>query len=125
MQEKTKLPNKILKLSIIPLVVIFGYFSYQFLYMNGQAKDIKSIQDFSKISKTAHLLNDNNTLKLINDAKADDKITRKELKALRQSSMEFKREVAEDIKPAEQREKEFMERKAKFLNETKKSINNG
>lgn len=124
MKEKTKFSKKLLKISVISLVAVFLYFSYQCLYMNGQAKDIKSIQDYAKISKTAHLLNDKKTLDLIVQAKKDDRITRAELEDLKQSSMEFKREVSKEIKPAEQREKEFMERKAKFLNETQKTISN-
>ncbi len=124
MKEKTKFSKKILKISVISLVAVFIYFSYQCLYMNSQAKDIKSIQDYAKISKTAHLLNDKKTLDLIVQAKKDDRITRAELEDLKQSSMEFKREVSKEIKPAEQREKEFMERKTKFLNETQKTISN-
>lgn len=124
MKDKTKFLKNILKFSIIPLVVLVSYLSYQFIYLNGQAKDIKSIQDFSKISKTSHLLNDKKTLQLIHDARADDKITRKEMKLIKQSSFEFKREVAKEIKPAEQREKEFMERRAKFLKENQNTDNN-
>lgn len=124
MKEKTKFSKKLLKISVISLVAVFLYFSYQCLYMNSQAKDIKSIQDYAKISKTAHLLSDKKTLDLIVQTKKDGRITRAELEDLKQSSMEFKREISKEIKPAEQREKEFMERKAKFLSETQKTISN-
>lgn len=121
MSEKTKILKKFL---VVPVGVVICYLSYQCLYMNGEAKDIKSIQDFSKISKSAYILDDRKTLELINAANADDKITRKELRAIKQSSVEFKREIPVEIKPAEQREREFMERKAKYFDETQKKINN-
>lgn len=121
MSEKTKILKKFL---VVPVGVVIFYLIYQCLYINGEAKDIKSIQDYSKISKSAYVLDDRNTLELINTANADDKITRKELRAIKQSSVEFKREIPVEIKPAEQREREFMERKAKYFDETQKTINN-
>jgi len=124
MKDKIKFLKNVIKFSIIPFVFLVSYLSYQFIYLNGQAKDIKSIQNFSKISKTARLLNDKKTMQLIHDARADDKITRKEMELIKRSSIEFKREVAKEIKPAEQREKEFMERRAKFLKELPNTENN-
>jgi hypothetical protein len=124
MKDKIKFLKNVIKFSIIPFVFLVSYLSYQFIYLNSQAKDIKSIQNFSKISKTARLLNDKKTMQLIHDARADDKITRKEMELIKRSSIEFKREVAKEIKPAEQREKEFMERRAKFLKEFQNTENN-
>lgn len=118
MKRNIKTIKKVGLVCIIPILIAFGVFCFHAIYMNGKATGIKSIQDFAKIYKSARLIQDSNTLAIIEEAKSDDLITRKELKLIKESFAKFERDVARNIKPAEQREKEFMERKAKFLAET-------
>lgn len=123
MKSDIKNIKKVGLVCIIPLLIAIGVFCYHVIYMNGKITGVKSIQDFAKIYKAARLLQDSKTLVIIENAKSDDLITRKELKLIKESFARFERDIASNIKPAEQREKEFMERKAKFLAETN-SINN-
>ena len=118
MSRNVKNIKKIGWVCIIPTLIAFAVFCYYAFYMNGKATEMKSIQDFAKIYKAARLVKDSNTLAIIEEAKSDDLITRKELKTIKESFARFERDISSNIKPAEQREKEFMERMAKYLAET-------
>ncbi len=117
MKSDTQIIKKMMGLCIIPILIAIGFFCYHAIYMNGRVTGLKSVQDFAKIYKSARLIQDSNTLALIEKANKDDLITRKELKLIKESFARFKRDVPSNIKPAEQREKEFMERRAKLLAE--------
>lgn len=109
--------NKYKFLFVIVSVIVSLYLAIHYFYQSKEINSIKKIQRLVVIERMSESSGDSGTLNLIKEAKSDSKVTNGEFNAIKESFTEFKPLRKDHLKSPEEREKEFMERKARHLAE--------